>query len=294
MVSEGCRQQSPSGTPPRVNRDGQIGPNCNNSSERNCIAFGFGDEMIEKSAGSRCIVQREYFRTLTDEAAKRTKKVGATLEPDQWIIVGDLKTVTQRLGIEVRQCICVDPQLLRAVATTRREVTAREQIETCHGQTLGPGEVAGRHWIVVAPLRAGAGVEQHTDDREIEIRTRSRRRILEVFGKVRMAIESPRHEMPPARVERHVERRIILPHNRQDEIDCDVEAVGVETKIRQLVVEPECQHAMGAVAHRLCVQKRIGSGRFGRHGRGPEPRLNICRGRGRRRRSDSAASAARA
>ena len=61
--------------------------------------------------------------------------------------------------------------------------------------------------------------------------------------------------MPPARMERHVERWIILLHNRQNEIDSVVEPVEVDPKIRQLVVEPECQHAMRAVADRLRVQK---------------------------------------
>ena len=79
--------------------------------------------------------------------------------------------------------------------------------------------------------------------------------IREVFGKVRMAIEAVRHEMPPARMERHVERRIILLHHRHDEIDSVVEPIEIDSKIRQLVVEPECQHAMGAVADRLRVQK---------------------------------------
>ena len=49
--------------------------------------------MIEKSARPRRIVAREYFRTLTDQATKRSQKFGATFKSDQRIRIRDLKTL---------------------------------------------------------------------------------------------------------------------------------------------------------------------------------------------------------
>src|SRR5579864_128827 len=120
-------------------------------------------------------------------------------------------------------------------------------------------------WIAVTPLRAGTGIKQHADERQIELRAGSCDRIAKIFEQIFVTIHSVWREMPPARVKRHIERRIILLHHRQDEVDRVVEPAEIDAKIWQLVVKPERQHAMGAVADRLGVQERIGSGRFGHH-----------------------------
>ena len=44
------------------------------------LPSSLGDEMIEKSAGPRRVVQGEYFRTLRYESPERAKKLGAAFE----------------------------------------------------------------------------------------------------------------------------------------------------------------------------------------------------------------------
>ena len=64
------------------------------------------------------------------------------------------------------------------------------------------------------------------------------------------------NKMPPARVEQHVERRIIFVGlTRDNEIGGGVKPIEVDAEMRKLAVEADRQHAMRAIANRLSVQK---------------------------------------
>ncbi len=60
--------------------------------------------------------------------------------------------------------------------------------------------------------------------------------------------------MPPARVERHVQRRIALARQRYDEIHGRGKIAEIHAEVRKLVVEPDFEHAPCALAYRPGAQ----------------------------------------
>jgi hypothetical protein len=62
--------------------------------------------------------------------------------------------------------------------------------------------------------------------------------------------------MPPARVKRHIERRVIFPNGRDDKIDGIVEPFELNAEIRQLAVESDLKNPLRAGANGPGIQKR--------------------------------------
>ena len=85
--------------------------------------------------------------------------------------------------------------------------------------------VGARSRVAIGPARPGAGIEQHADDGEVECGARALGRVAPRRGAVDRgpAIVAADHEMPPARMERHVERGIGLARRRDDEVGGRVE-----------------------------------------------------------------------
>ena len=71
--------------------------------------------------------------------------------------------------------------------------------------------------------------------------------------------------MPPACVERHVEAWITLPHRREHEINCRIEAREIDAEMRQAIGKAQRQHALRAGANRIGAQKRKGIDCVDRH-----------------------------
>ena len=86
-----------------------------------------------------------------------------------------------------------------------------------------PSVGAGRR-IAIAPVRPGAGVEQHRDDGQVEAaRARAAASAKSACrGDLRPEVAAAEHEMPPARVERDVEVRIVRADHRGDSVGAAV------------------------------------------------------------------------
>ena len=151
----------------------------------------------------------------------------------------------------------VDPQ---RIARPLRELAIAEHHQACERQALGAADIFAAHRIEEAPVRPGAGIEQHADDDEIErgagalCGRRPRHRLVDLVP----VVEAVDVEMPPARMERHVERGIGGPRRVDHELRGVVEPAEIDPKIRQPVAER--QHLVRALAHGSGTEQRLRGG----------------------------------
>src|SRR5580658_6931551 len=113
--------------------------------------------------------------------------------------------------------ICISAKLRSEMVTTPAvggERAPHKHIDAGQCQAFRPRGFMADKWIAVTPLRTGTGIKQHADDRQIELRAGSCDWIAKIFEQIFVTVHTVWREMPPARMERHVERRIILLHNR--------------------------------------------------------------------------------
>ena len=102
-----------------------------------------------------------------------------------------------------------------------------------------PITIAGRR-VPIAPGRSRTGIEQHRDDREVEGGARLRRGIVpaRALGELGPQVAAVDDEMPPARVERHRQRRIVLADHRRDEVGRRRQTIEIDVKWRSLPANP--------------------------------------------------------
>ena len=127
--------------------------------------------------------------------------------PCNGFLVGHLEAANE-LGLRKSARIDrIDPQ---RTAGPHREFAIAEHHEAGERQALGAADRFAAHRIAEAPVRPRAGIEQHADDRQIERRARALGRRRPRHGLIDFVpvIEAVDVEMPPARMERNVERRI--------------------------------------------------------------------------------------
>ena len=147
VVIAGCRQQSPSGTPPSVSRDGQIGPNCRSSSDRivgAAIAPSVGvarpdDRTIRPAAARRCARKRPGAPRPVARA--RAAASARPSRPTSGLSSRDLKAVAQVVGVEAL------PARRHPRAADRRhrgKGAARKHVEARERQTLRAADASRR------------------------------------------------------------------------------------------------------------------------------------------------------
>src|SRR5947209_20282331 len=104
--------------------------------------------------------------------------------------------------------------------------------------------------IPIAPIGPSASVEQHADDDEIEPGAGFLRRVVPArFCFQRSpAVMAADREMPPARMERDVEERVIVPDRLADIVRDGAEPRRIDAPILQFAVFAERTHAMSALA----------------------------------------------
>ncbi len=142
------------------------------------------------------------------DLAEAAEQRGAALETGQRVVRGHLEAARQLLGRQRRQPVVVGAQRL---VVARGERAGGEHLEARHAQPLGARE----HRAVrgpVAPRHPRAGVNQHGGDGEIELGPSPLARVWNGRGQ---RLPAPA-EVPPPRVERHVERGVALADQRGD------------------------------------------------------------------------------
>src|SRR5579863_6766898 len=144
----------------------------------------------------------------------------------------DLKAVGQFSVRELRKPRRVSTQRL---ARKGRKRAIDEHGEARKRQPLGATSCAACCRIVITPVCASTGVEQHAHDRKIEFGARADGPIgpCNATGELRPTIDAVNLEMSPPSVKRNVKRGISLARNRNREIGCTVELVEINEKMRE-------------------------------------------------------------
>ena len=218
-------------------------------------------EMIEQAAGARRVVAAKNLRRRQHGPAEPAQQIGAPGDALQRIVIRHLESANE-LGLrEVGQNRCIDPQ---RTAGPHRELAIAEHHEACERQALGTADRFAAHRIAEAPVRPRAGIEQDADNRQIERRAGAlsgrwpRHRLIDFVP----VIEAVDLEMPPARMKRHVERRISRARRIDHKLRGLIETGQIDAKIRQAVAER--QHLVRALAHGGGAEQRL-CGRLRRH-----------------------------
>ena len=134
-----------------------------------------------------------------------------------------------------------------------RKCAIREHGEAGQSQSFRTADGRSGFGIAVAPRWTGAGIEEDADDGQIEFGPGAGRAIGPAgpVGDSSPAIVSIGDEVPPARMKRHVERRVGVARRFQHQIDYAVHAIEVDAEVRKPVFKADREHAMRALADRL-------------------------------------------
>ena len=204
-------------------------------------------------------------------ASERAQQLGATFKSDKRVIVGDLKALAQcRVSVARLRVGAHWRRPASGSLGSRRKIAARKHGETGQREPFGAAEAASRRRITIAPRGpAPASSRTLTMARSNAARARAAaiapiRRLVD-GGPAVFAIED---KMPPARVERHVERRITLPHRLEHEID-GVDRGGARStrKCGSLSSSPSASMRCARSRTACGAQKRKRGGRIGIHDR---------------------------
>ncbi len=66
--------------------------------------------------------------------------------------------------------------------------------------------------------------------------------------------------MPPARMQRHLQRRIIFADHLGDDVGCVIELIQMEREICEVALLGRGQHLVCALAHGVGGEKGVGDG----------------------------------
>ena len=227
--------------------------------------------MIEQPTGARGIDAREDFGLCRNRGAEPAQQGRAAVDAGQRVVLRHLKVAAPALRRSGFRAPWHRP------ATATRDCARMRLARTWRGSPA-PGPPIGRPW---RPCRGRdrpiAGRRRHRAGRW---RWRGRRRPgpgrprRPTAWRRRWRPSDPRcpdHEMPPARMERHLEAGIGLARRRDDEICGLAKPAKIDAEMREPVLEPDRQQPMRALPHRVRTQKREGGSRFRLLGHGVRP-----------------------
>ena len=133
-------------------------------------------------------------------------------------------------------------------------------MEAGHGKTFRARVFAAARFAV-APVRTGAGIEQHAGDGQLKLHAQLLARIGRgAWRKLRPAINAADAKVAPAAVVRNGQRRIGGAHGVEHEICRVLELVQVQAKVRQRVVAAGFEQQPAAPANSGGVEQ--GGGEF--------------------------------
>jgi hypothetical protein len=157
----------------------------------------------------------------------------------------------------LRQPLRVGAQRIGGIG---REDAGLEHAQAGEGEPFRAAEFRAGRLVAVAPIAAGAGVEQHRHGGEVECRARAGGRIAprRSGGALAPQVAPANDEMAPAGVERHGEIGIICPHHVGDDDRGGGEPIDVDGEMVEAPVEPGREHVARALAHRGGAQQGQG------------------------------------
>ena len=150
--ADAVRQQSPSGTPPRLRRPGQIGPSASSSTSRIGAAARQPARRCRQAAGPWLSKQRS--RAGPPRVAQPAQQRRAALEAHQRVVAGDLEACGQRRRRQRAQ-----RQRRRRAADRpdrRRSAPDSKSRSEATPRPFGAAQHRAGRRVAVAPGRAGA------------------------------------------------------------------------------------------------------------------------------------------
>src|SRR5262249_8695128 len=165
-----------------------------------------------------------------DHTAEPTQEVGASLDPEQRVAGPDLEAVDERGARDLLELRRIDAQ---SIAGIRRKQAVAEHRQARDRKSLRTPNVATGRDVMILPERTGPGIEQHADNREVELRARPRGRDRPPrrFGERHPAVTAIDSEVAPSRMEWNVKRRIGLTRDRNREICRLLQPMQIDAKI---------------------------------------------------------------
>ena len=138
----------------------------------------------------------------SDGITELSQQPGALLQPDERIVIRDLKYPAQRFRRQGGQRRCVGAQRFVLVGA---EKAALEQAEAGESQAFGSAETQSGRIVGVDPVGTGPCIQQHRHDcqvacRDGEMASGQSARCCHVGPQIRAAL----FEMPPAAMKRNV------------------------------------------------------------------------------------------
>jgi hypothetical protein len=107
----------------------------------------------------------EGLRLRTQRFAEPPHQCCAAVQADQRVVGAHLEDLGQRRRIEPQQRRRIDTD---RIARIRREAPGQEGTKARHAQAFAAAEGLAALGLAVAPVGAGAGVEQHADQRQVD------------------------------------------------------------------------------------------------------------------------------
>jgi hypothetical protein len=215
---------------------------------------------VSPSISIRIVHLPENIRVRCDDATEPVEERGAALEADERVVGRNLEAFGQILGRQRHQYVRIDAERILRLAG---KGTAHEHIEACHRKSLGADIGLARAALLIAPLRAGARIEQHGDDGEVESRTSHVGGFFPgraVHHRI-PAIMTSGGEVAPAGMERDVEGRIGLPDRGHYLVSAGIEPSEIDREMLETAFETCLQKLVRPFPHRSGREKA--SGGFG-------------------------------
>src|SRR5215831_10460990 len=155
---------------------------------------------------------------------------------------------TERPGIERLQ--------RRRVGAHRRAGRPRKATGGKHGkagkrQAFRSTDACARRTVTIAPCWPRSGIEEYADNGKVERRPGTLGCIAPWRGLIDLGptITPADPEMAPTGVQGHIERGIGMPRGCGDKIRGTVEPAKVDAKMREPIVNADCQQSMGPLPH---------------------------------------------
>jgi hypothetical protein len=175
------------------------------------------DQKVEQTARPRRIMTRKDRRVFVDDAAKAMEQSDAAIDSRYRVGLGDLQPAFNSFGGNFRQNGGVYPQ---GIARRTREQSVLKHGQARKRKAFGSTNCLSTRRVFIAPVRSGSRVKQNADDHEIESRSRAFALTGAAQGPTGWIEEASdlKIKVPPARVQRNIQRRIGSTHRLNHEL----------------------------------------------------------------------------
>ena len=162
------------------------------------VVVGVGQQVKD---AARAALRTKRSGLVGQHFSQAAQQRGAAFQTDQRVAGLHLERLAEPVGDDTTQPGCIDLQRVGRVAG---EHACGEGVEAGHTQAFGTGEGLAAGRLHIFPVGPGTGVEQHTHQRQVDLRTGTGgcADIAQAGVEQGAAVDAARFKMPPAAVVR--------------------------------------------------------------------------------------------